>query len=346
LPSSDVTAEVVQPGHVPPHLVDALSSRAGLFASRPQLEWLWEDSRWADRLVAVSQAGRLVGLLPLSISRLPNWPDQLHDVSKAADEADCTASDTYLLGGRGDIRGSILLDFSLGERERCLVASQAVQVALHVARADRRHCAALYVPAEETELSAALRTAGLTPRPAPARSVIRWPAATLDSYLAFLAGSHREIVRRDWRRRDAMGLSATSVRWDQAIEPAAPLITAILAKHGYQTHAKLVAMRLRRWGTILGPNGFALRADAAGECLGYAFGWCDSNATIVYEVGLQFDGSALSRAAYLELLIYGPLTASCDRGLRVLDLGMFANEPKRLRGASHEPACHWILKVV
>jgi hypothetical protein len=86
-----------------------------------------------------------------------------------------------------------------------------------------------------------------------------------------------------------------------------------------------------------------LRADVAGECSGYSFGWSDGGTITMYEVGYHRGYSAASQATYLELLIYGPMAMSCDRGISVLDLGMFSDKPKRLRGATAEPVFHWVI---
>lgn len=336
-----MTTEILLPEDLRPCELDSLSSRAGIFFARPRLAWIWEDRRWTDLLVTVRRGGILIGLLPASVSRLPAWPDELYDVNKAAGEADYEPLSTCLVGGRGDIRGSMLFGLALSGRERFAVADRAVELAADHARASGQRCAGLYISACETELSAALRRAGMRPLPAPARSVIRWPEPTIQSYLAHLSASHRAIVRRDWRKRDSLGVTSVPDEWDSVAPKAAPFIADVLRRHGYQTHPRLVLMRLRRWGALVGDRGFALRARAVGKDSGYAFGWHEPGVVTMYEVGLALDSSPLSRAAYMELLIYGPIAMACARGTSTLDLGIFADEPKRLRGATVEQSFHW-----
>lgn len=234
--AADLAADVVKAGDLGAAEVDSLSSQAGMFFQRGRLEWAWDDARWDDWLVAVRQSGRLVGLLPVSAPRLPCWPDELYDLSALTDDSRYEPGSTCVLGGRTDVRASILLDADLGLRHRELAAIRAVTVALEFARARGLRCAAAYVPASETELSCALAEAGLTPRPAPGRSVIRWPEPTMTSYLAHLPASHRQIVRRDWRKRAALGLTSSAVAWTEVITCAAPLICAALQAHGFATH--------------------------------------------------------------------------------------------------------------
>lgn len=343
LPSAALTAEIVTPGSVPGYAFDNLSSRAGVFFTKPRLEWVWEDARWADWLVAVRSGDRLVGLLPLSACRVPNWYDRLYDVSELAGDERLEPARTCLIGGRADILGSILLDFTLAADELRQVAGCAVGEALKFARIEQRRCVGLYIPEAEDELSFALAGAGMAARAAPERNVIRWPEPTLDAYLGVLKRSHREVVRRDWRKRTALGLEVTAADWDRSIDAAVPLINDIQLKHGQASHCELVRRRLRRWGSVVGNNGFALCGRAAGKCAGYAFGWYDRDRITMYELAFSPGSSSeVDHAAYLNLMIYIPLAMCCQRNISTLDLGIYADEPKRLRGAVGERAYHWV----
>jgi predicted N-acyltransferase len=342
LRTAAITAEVVSPHTISGEEVDSLSSRAGIHFSRARLEWLWEDARWLDMLAAVRCGGRLAGLLPIAVCRAPEWYDPLYDVSELTGDARLTPSGTCLIAGRGDVRGSMLFDPDLDQRERREVADRAVQAALHFARRRRLRCAALYVSAVETELSAMLGSAGLTPRPAPSRHVIRWPEPTIDSYFASLSAVQRKNVRGDWRTRDKLGLEICRTSWESVIEPAAPMINYTLVNHGYQSRHELVSMRLRRWSALVGDNGFALYATAAGKCTGYAFCWRDGDRVNVHDTAFNHGSGPADRASYLQLLIHGPVTACCELGLSKLDLGIYADEPKRLRGAAEERIDHWV----
>jgi hypothetical protein len=343
MPVTDMTAEIILPENLRPDELENLSSRAGIFFTRSRLEWIWEDPRWTDFMVGVRNVHGLAGLLPVSVPRLAGWPDRMYDVSEITGAPGYEAQATCLVGGRADARGSMLFGRALGSEDRGLVADCAVGTLMELARERRQRCAGLYISAREAELSAALRRARMRAHPAPARSVIRWPEPTIEAYLDHLTGSHRAIVRRDWRKREALGLSCVPGAWDDLADEAAPAIASILGKHGYQSHPRLVRMRLRRWGAIAGNRQFALRAETADTAAGYAFGWHDQDVTMMYEVGFAQDRSPLSRAAYLELLVYGPVAAACARGISALDLGMFAAEPKRLRGAIAEPVFHWTM---
>ncbi|MDQ2813597.1 MAG: hypothetical protein M3Z75_17455 [Actinomycetota bacterium] len=343
MPVTAMAAEIILAENLQLYELESLSSRAGIFFARSRLEWMWEDPRWTDFVVAVRNAYGLAGLLPVSMSRLAGWPDRLYDVSEVTGVAGYAAPVTCLLGGRADACGSMLFGRALTGEGRHLAADCAVGMLMELARERRLRCAGLYISAREAELSAALRRARMRAHPAPARSFIRWPEPTTESYLDHLTGSHRAIVRRDWRKRDALGLRCVPGAWHELSDEAAPAIASILVKHGYQSHPRLVRMRLRRWGAVAGDHGFALRAETAGTAAGYAFGWHDQNVTTMYEVGIAQDRSPLSQAAYLELLVYGPVAAACARGISALDLGMFAAEPKRLRGAIAQPIFHWTM---
>jgi hypothetical protein len=338
-----VTVEIVTPGSLPADAAKSLSSRAGMLFSRPRLDWLWEDTRWTDLLVSVRVAGRLAGLLPLSVSRVPRWTDTMYDIIELTGDQRFAPSATCLIAGHADIRGSMLLDFTLPAAELHRVAEHAIRAALDFAGEQRCRCAAMYVADEEAELSAALDGAGMICLPAPGRNVIRWREPTLDSYLHMLSGSHRAIVRREWRKRAALGLEAMELDWECAIDAAAPLINEIQIRHGYASHTELVRRRLRRWGAVLGDRGFALRGEAAGRCTGYGFGWRDEGRITVSELAFQPGSPAeIDHATYLNLMIYTPLAICCRHGITALDLGIYADKPKRLRGAAAEPSHHWV----
>jgi hypothetical protein len=334
-------SEVTLPAEVRPHQFDALSSRGGISLSRRRLEWLWKDSRWTDLLITVRNHGKLVGVLPCSFPRIPIWPDEEYNIGNLIAGQDYAPASACLLGGRCDVRASMLFDPGVPGPQRRLVAVCAVEAAASFAESNLRRCAALYVSAEEAELSAALRASGMTPYPAPPRSVIRWAAPTVDSYLGSLKASHRQVVRRDWRLRGSLGLRTTMVGWHDAVDDAAPLISEVLTRHGHQSHPSLVSMRLNRLGSILGKDGFALRSAAGGEALGYAFGWYERDQVTMYEIGVRPDPSPLHRCSYYDLLVHAPVAAACARGITALDLGLFAVTPKRLRGAVPEPMQHW-----
>jgi hypothetical protein len=343
LTSAALTAEIVAPGSLPGDAFDNLSSRAGVFFTKPRLEWVWEDARWADWLVAVWSEGRLAGLLPLSACRVPNWYDRLYDVSELTGDERLEPARTCLIGGRADILGSILLDFTRPADELRQVAGCAVREALNFAHKEQRRCAALYIPEAEDELSSALDGVGMAACAAPERNVIKWPEPTVDAYLGMLKRSHREVVRRDWRKRTALGLEVTAVDWETSIDAASPLINDIQLKHGQASHSELVRRRLLRWCSVVGNDGFALRGWAAGKCTGYAFGWYDRDRITMYELAFSPGSSSeVDHATYLNLMIYTPLAMCCQRNISTLDLGIYADGPKRLRGAAGERSYHWV----
>jgi hypothetical protein len=342
LRTAAITAKVVSPQTISGEEFDSLSSRAGIYFSRARLEWIWEDARWLDMLAVVWYGERLAGLLPIAVCRAPQWPDPLYDVAGLTGDTRYTPSGTCLIAGHADVHGSMLFDTTLDECERRDVADRAVQSALEFARSRRLRCVALYTSAEETELTATLNSAGLRSRPAPSRHVIRWPEPTIDSYFASLSGVQRRHVRVDWRARDELGLEISTTDWESVIEPAAPLINESLVNHGYQSRSELVRMRLRRWNAVVGDSGFALYATAAGTCTGYVFCWRDGDRVTVHDPAFKHGSAPVDRASYLQLLIHGPLAACCDLGLSVLDLGIYADEPKRRRGAAEERVDHWV----
>jgi Acetyltransferase (GNAT) domain len=320
---------------------DVLRARAGISFGRQRLEWAWQDSRWTDLLIAVSLGNTLVGLLPISFPRSPTWPDRSYDVGQLVVGQSFPANSFCLLGGRTDIRASMLFDQNLPDKQRHSVAEAAVRAGVKFADAYHKHSAALYVPVEESELSAALRGSGMTPHPAPPRSFIKWARPTVESYLASLTTSHRQVVRRDWRLRSSLGLTTSTVSWHDAIDDAAIMINDVLLSHGHQSHPRLVSMRLRRWQSIIGTRGFALCATVDGNAVGYSFGWWEHEKVTMYELGVLPGRSPLRHCSYSDLLVHGPVEVACEHGLATLDLGLFAMAPKRLRGAIASPVYHW-----
>src|SRR5690348_13591797 len=161
MPVAGMTAEIIHPENLGPHELGNLSSREGIFFTRSRLDWMWEDPRWADFVIAVRNAHGLAGLLPVAVPRLAGWPDRMYDVGEVTGSADYEAPATCLLGGRADARGSMLFGHTLSGDDRYLVADCAVGALMELARERRQRCAGLYLSAREAELSAALRRAGM-----------------------------------------------------------------------------------------------------------------------------------------------------------------------------------------
>lgn len=302
------------------------------------------DPRWTQQFAVAFKDATPVGVLGVYIPRNGRSPDPTYDVSAFEVLRPDDATRVAYIGGYRDFETGCAVSAYLSEREREEVAVELVRFAVRQALGQGYRAAALYVQ----DWQASAFSAGFGPQartgPVSEEAVICLHGPDQASYLAALPGSHRSIVRRDLRRFTQAGLCSKVYPADHLVKAAAPLITAVKARHGLIDHPKLAEYRLQRW--MRGCPGehvaFAI-TDASGELLCASFACGYQETLSLYELGMPVNRTSECHLAYLHALVYSPLAYAIEHRHRRVRLGLVAGPAKTLRGASVAPMWAFLL---
>jgi hypothetical protein len=246
-----------------------------------------------------------------------------------------------LIGGRTDYAAGIAVRGDLEVGRAASARRALVRHAVGLARTERRHAVALYVAGMEI---AAFRAAMGPDSVAPTRptAMLKVVGTSIEDHVRRLDATQRRHVRADLRRRERFGLSTRVVDAETMIDQAAGIVASVRRRHGHPDHPRLVAYRLRAWSRSGAGRAVAVVVDDRhGATL--AVGFCYDDGTLLehYEIGLV-DSAGARYAAYLEALIYGPLTYAQRTGISAVELGLGSEDTKRLRGADLSPV--WLAR--
>jgi hypothetical protein len=297
------------------------------------------DRRWQIRFVKAVTPSAIVGLLPVFRFTGQRFPTPIFDPAAVAPGlfADRPADEYLLIGGSTELYSAVAFAGGLHPSARCTVGRVLVDAAYRLAFDEGLTGAALYLRDEQRELF----SHPCRPRPWHrlddfARLAV--PAGRREEdYLANLAGSHRSIVRRDWRRRREQRLHSVAEPAREVVDESLPLVADVKRRHDVEDHPRLIKLRLDRWATE--PFGtrlaFTVR-DVGGRLLAVSFG-CHWDKTLeLHEIGLTPD-AGMRQLAYVEALVYAPLRYAQARCCAELHLGLGSPRPKTLRGARLSP---------
>jgi hypothetical protein len=160
--------------------------------------------------------------------------------------------------------------------------------------------------------------------------------AGLSGYLAWLSGSRRSVVRRDWRDFAAAGFAFAREPPAQVLEEAVALIQAVKLRHHGADHPTLTKLRMRGWVAAADGQAVAFTVRSPGtDLVAVSFGVTYDRTLEMYEIGLS-DGPG-RHCAYAEAMVYSPLRFAAANGCERILLGIGSAHPKRLRGASPAP---------
>jgi hypothetical protein len=296
------------------------------------------DARWKTVALVAVLAGVPVGLLPLARFKGSRFAATTSDPAAVAPDLfrQISASDYLLLGGHSDLVADALVATDLGAQHRFGVT--ATLVAEGVGRAERAGlvAAALYVPDRSVDAFMAGFGGGAR-RQVDTAWTLAVPADGPDGYLASLDHGRRSVVRRDWRRLDALGIRAEECPAREAVAEAAALVVNVKHRHGVADHPRLAGLRLDSWAS----DGFGVRTAFVvrgrdQRMLAVSFGCRHGEVLEMYELGLVEDAE-VRHAAYTEVLVYAPLRHAWRTGCTTVGLGLGSSQPKRLRGAVASP---------
>jgi hypothetical protein len=298
------------------------------------------DSRFASWLVTASVDGVTVGLLPLYRPKGPSFSSPIFDPASVAPEVfggrGRRADEYLLIGGHLELFAGAATAAGLDDTSAREVVAAMVDAAYGRARAESLVPAALYV--RDKQLDGFAGTGARRPAAIVGQfASLAVAGATDEEYLACLNHGRRSVVRRDWRKLDALGLRAVVVPARDIVAEAAPLVAAVKQRHGVLDHPRLVEHRLTLWANRLpAPRLAFVVRDAAGDLLAVSFGAHRPGVLELYEIGLA-DDPEVRGLAYAEVLVYAPLREAGRAGCVSVSLGMDSPTPKVLRGAQLTP---------
>lgn len=318
-----------------------LETSCGAFLSVTRLLQLENDSRWECLYAAVTAGDSLIALLPLYAPRHERWFDPAYEVAAQPPSTRPTsaapASQWILVGGRTDLACGFLRSETASAGALDGAARAAGAVARREARRRGRRMLALFANDWEAHFIRAAFGDGSQHWELTHETRFEKVAARDREYLAALKPSHRAVVRRDWHRRDAAGLTSEVLSWDEVWDEAITLVHAVGQSHGKIDHKQLIRVRLQSWLANTEIEPVAFRVSLEDTPLAICLAWRWRTMLQLYEVGLVARETPGRHLAYAEAIIYAPLRYARSAGCSVVWTGLRAIEPKRLRGATVTP---------
>jgi hypothetical protein len=143
-------------------------------------------------------------------------------------------------------------------------------------------------------------------------------------------------VRKDRRIIAESGLRTEVLPAEQVAEIAGEFVANVKQRHGVPDHPRLARMRLSEWAAApLGERVAFVVSDRGGP-LAMTFACRTADRLEIYEAGL-IDQSSHRHVAYVESLVYAPVRYGIDNGVSEIVLGLDAEVPKTIRGATLSP---------
>ncbi|NNN01435.1 MAG: hypothetical protein HKL86_06360 [Acidimicrobiaceae bacterium] len=150
-------------------------------------------------------------------------------------------------------------------------------------------------------------------------------------------GAHHSRIRRTLHLDEVdffrFGLVGEEVAWSEVADWASQLIATHSLTKGARDHSSLVELRIRKWMecedvevlplVVKGPHVRGIVITLIWE------DWME-----VHEIGMSGEMSELRRAVYAMLVYHLPIKSANARGLRHVRVGLGAELPKRVRGAT------------
>jgi hypothetical protein len=300
------------------------------------------DPRWHTTALVARLDAVAVGVLPVTRSKAARFAAATSDPAALAPElfASTAADDYLLLGAPWDLVADALIAAHVSDDDRFTITAALAAEAVRRAEADGLVAAALHVPGRSVDAFSAGFGGGRR-RETDTAWTLPVPADGPTGYLASLDHGRRSVVRRDWRRLDALGIRAEEYVAGEAVTEAAPLVVNVKHRHGIADHHRLARLRLDDWSR----DEFGLRIafvvrDRDGQMLAVSFGCHHGDMLEMYEVGMVEDAE-LRHTAYTEVLVYAPLRYAWRTNCTAVGLGLGSAQPKQLRGAVGSPV--WVV---
>ncbi|MFD8259357.1 GNAT family N-acetyltransferase [Streptomyces griseoluteus] len=364
---SDLTAELLDPDRRP---------TAAEFPALAAPAVIWEDDRWwrftertdlhEVRYLAVREAGELVALAPLLITR-DGGGLLFYDTPKMTGELNAFGAPELLaprererweaLAGRlAEARIGQYPSLALGVfgshhgivhaagrdtdgRARVLAALPR----LLDEAAEQLHCRSsslLYATDEQAAvLGPAAEARGHVPAVLGAESVLRLDAPDWDAYLAGLASRKRVRANRELREYAEAGFRTVVREGPQALsDPIVDLQVALRAKYGLPGGRPRVQRDFDAIRETVGDSCLVLSAERDGETLGFVLYLRAGQALYGRTAGFDDDRA---RGVYFALTYHETIRWALAHGVREIWYGLAAYEAKKLRGCELEARHGW-----
>ena len=284
------------------------------------------------RYLLARSGGRLVGALP--VYRVRNETNAFYLPERCADGR---WQGPYLLAGaRRAYANGLLIARDLPAAERAEVTGGLIaRLRRQAAGAGARGALFLYLatPAARVLVDACPAS---QPVLLAMEAVLDLPGRDFGSYLQWLSGHRRRVIRHECDVFSRAGYSI-AVEPAQAVwEQMAPLLANVQRRHGHDAPDDHWRRLLRRQAADLAGQAivFTCRRDGelAGACLGYAW-----HGTLYLKL-CGFDYTRLAASfEYFNLVYYAPIRYAYDNGLRRVHYGREAFAAKLARGAHVAP---------
>lgn len=303
---------------------------AGVYQSRPWLEFVERTAGPATAYVATTEAGQGLGLLPMYPA--PTEPGTGYALSDLA-EITAAPGTIWLCGNRRAYRNEMLVvslpeDGRLGQMALGALGSAA-------AAACPSDPATLIFPyVSKTHADMLCRT---MPHAVPFLSKldanIHINGRSFDEYVRGLGRKKASTIRWEMRRFERAGYATAVERLADCWQEAGPLVANVQRRYGHDDTPDSCRRGLRLQGELLAGHDVVFTARRAGRLVALAL-FYEWNGTLASRV-VGFDYSGLAGAMeYFYLNFYWPLEYACGRGLTRILLGTGSEQAKQQRGAA------------
>lgn len=303
---------------------------AGVYQSRPWLEFVERSAAPAATYVAATRAGQALGLMPVYPE--PGAPGTGYALTELAGAG--TMPGTALLCGNRRAYRNEMLAAALpeGGQLRPEVLGMLAEAAAATSRSASRP--ALIFPYVSREYASLLcqGVPDAVPLLSKLDANIHVHGRSFDEYVRDLGQKKASRVRREMRLFERAGYATGTERLADCWYEAGPLVANVQHRYGHDDTPQSCRRGLRRQAELMAGHDVVFTARRAGRLVALALCY-EWNGTLASRV-VGFDYKNLAGTMeYFNLNFYQPLEYACSRGLSQILLGTGSEHAKQQRGA-------------
>jgi uncharacterized protein len=315
---------------VPTQFWSSFHRAAGVYQSRPWLEFVEWSAGPAVKYVQVTDGEEALGLLPVYPE--PGAAGSGYSLAELAG-ASAAPGTAWLCGNRRAYRNEILLASlsaasGTGQKALAMLTAAVQEAGPH---ANRPWLAFPYLSRDYAEV-----LCDTLPHSVPLLSKldanIDIDGRSFDEYVRDLGSKQAGEVRREMQRFERAGYTVDIERLADCWYEAGPLVANVQRRYGHDDTPESCRNGLRRQAELLGGLDVVFTARRGGRLVAVTvcYEW---NGTLASRV-VGFDYPSLAGAMeYFYLNFYRPLEYACARGLTRILLGTGSEQAKQRRGA-------------
>jgi uncharacterized protein len=303
---------------------------AGVYQSRPWLEFVDRSAGGAVAYVAATEAGQALGLMPVYPE--PAAPGTGYTQTELAGAAAAPGT-AWLCGNRRAYRNEILSAAlpEAGQQARAVLGMLAAAAAAACDGVDRP---TLMFPYVSKGYAAVLCQAvpGAVPVLTKLDANIDIQGRSFDQYVRDLGRKKVFTVRREMRAFERAGYTTGIERLADCWYEAGPLVANVQHRYGHDDTPESCRRGLRSQAELMAGHDVVFTARRMGRLVAMTvcYEWNRTLATRV--VGFDYE-SLVGAMEYFNLNFYQPLEYACARGLTRILLGTGSERAKHHRGA-------------